>query len=152
MVDALCGIWRSLADSGTLVDLRPLSGQCPIELVSAGAVVHVGEADATGMADDDAVSDQAIQDIIARGHFVALRDTQFDFDFYWDTVQEMASFIESSRRMKHVRPSYAELEKAHSALSAGGRERVRLRCQRRTTLAVYQKQAYRPVDPLQGAS
>ena len=139
MVDALSGIWRILVASGTLVDLRPLSGQCPIELVSPDGVVHVGEADATGMADDDAVSDQAIQDIVDRGHFTAIGDTQFDFDFYWDTVQEMESFMESSRRMKHVRPSYAELEKAYSAVSAGGRKRVRLRCRRRTKLAVYQK-------------
>ena len=139
MVHALHGIWRVLAGSGTLVDLRPLPGQCPIELVSPGAVVRVGEADATGMAADDDASDHAIQDVVTQGHFVAHRDTQFDFDFYWDSVQEMASFIGPSKRMKHVRPSYADFEKARLALSAGGRERVRLRCRRRTTLAVYQK-------------
>ena len=139
MVNALHGIWRVLAGRGTLVDLRPLPGQCPIELVSPGAVVLVGEADATGMAADDAAADQAIQDIVTQGHFVARRNTQFDFDFCWDSVQEMASFIKPSKRMKHVRPSYADFEKARFAQSAGGSERVRLRCRRRTTLAVYQK-------------
>ncbi len=139
MVHALHQIWRVLAGSGILVDLRPLPGQCPIELVSPGAVVQVGEVDAIGMAADDDASDRAIQNTVTQGHFVARQDTQFDFDFYWDSVQEMASFIESSRRMKHVRPSYADCEKAHVALSAGGRERVRLRCRRRTTLAVYEK-------------
>jgi hypothetical protein len=91
------------------------------------------------MAADDAASDQAIQEIVAQGYFVARQDTQFDFDFYWDSVQEMASFIESSNRMKQVRPSYADLDKARYDLSDGRPETVRLRCRRRTTLAVYQK-------------
>ena len=139
MVHALRGIWRVLAGSGILVDLRPLSGQCPIELVGGGTVVHVGEVDATGMAADDAASDRAVQDVVTQGHFLARQDTQFDFDFYWDNVQEIASFMESSRRMKEVRPSYADLEKAYLVLSAEVPERVRFRCRRRTTLAVYQK-------------
>jgi len=121
------------------VDLRPLSGQCPIELVSASTVVHIGEVDATGMAADDAASDRAVQDAVTQGHFLARQDSQFDFDLYWDNVQEMASFMGSSRRMKQVRPSYADLEKAYLVLSAEGPERVRLRCRRRTTLAVYRK-------------
>ena len=139
MVHALRGIWRVLAGSGILVDLRPLSGQCPIELVGGSTVVHVGEVDATGMVADDAASDRAVQDVVTQGHFLARQDTQFDFDFYWDNVQEMASFMESSRRMKEVRPSYADLEKAYLVLSAEAPERVRFRCRRRTTLAVYQK-------------
>ena len=141
MVHALRGIWRVLAGSGILVDLRPLSGQCPIEFVIASTVVHVGEVDATWMVADDAASDRAVQDVVTQGHFLARQDTQFDFDFdfYWDNVQEMASFMESSRRMKEVRPSYADLEQAYLAKSAEGPEKVRLRCRRRTSLAVYQK-------------
>ena len=61
MVHALHEIWRVLAGNGTLGDLRPLSCQCPIELVTPSGVVHVGEADATGMAADDDASDRAIQ-------------------------------------------------------------------------------------------
>ena len=139
MVHALHGIWRVLAGNGTLVDLRPISCQCPIELVTPSVVVHVGEADATGMAADDDASDRAIRDIVEQGRFVLRGDTQFDFDFYWDSVQELTSFIEASTRMKHVRPSYAELEEVYRDVSAGGREGVRLRCRRRTMLKAYQK-------------
>ena len=137
MVHALREIWRVLAGSGTLVDVRPLSGLYPIELVRASTVVHIGEIDATAMAADDAASDRAVQDAVTEGHFLARQDNQFDFDLYWDNVQEMASYMGSSPRTKQVRPSYADLEKAHLAQSAEGP--VRLRFRRRTTLAVYQK-------------
>jgi hypothetical protein len=130
MVHALRGIWRVLAGSGILVDLRPLSGQCPIEFVIASTVIRIGDVDATGMAADDAASDRAVQDAVTEGHFLARQDSEFDFDLYWDNVQEMASFMESSRRMKEVRPSYADLEQAYLAKSAEGPEKVRLRCRR----------------------
>ena len=119
MVHALNGIWRVLTSNGTLVDLRPIPCQCPIEFVTASQAVHVGEVDATGMADDDAASDQAICKVVNQGLFVPLHNIQFDFDFYWDSVQEMASFKED--------------------MSAGCGERVRPRFRRRTALTVYQK-------------
>lgn len=139
MVHALHEIWRVLVGNGSLVDLRPLSCQCPIELVTPSGVVHVGEADATGMAADDDASDRAIRGIVEQGRFVPREDMQFDFDFYWDSVQELTSFIEANTRMKHVRPSYADLEKVYREVSAGGREGARVRCRRRTMLKAYQK-------------
>ncbi len=139
MVHALHEIWRVLAGNGTLVDLRPLSCQCPIELVTPSVVVHVGEVDGTGMAADDDASDRAIRNIVEQGRFVPRGDTQFDFDLYWDSIQELTSFIEASTRMKHVRPSYAELEEVYSNVSAGRREGARVRCRRRTMLKAYQK-------------
>jgi hypothetical protein len=139
MVHALHEIWRVLAGNGTLVDLRPLSCQCPIELVTPSGAVHVGEADATGMAADDDASDRAIRDIVEQGRFMPRGDTQFDFDLYWDSVRELRSFIEASPRMKHVRPPYTEMEAVYREVSAGRREGARVRCRRRTMLKAYQK-------------
>lgn len=139
MVDALHEIWRVLTGSGILVDLRPLPGRYPLELVSTGSVIQIGEVDATGVADDDDAADRAMRSTVSQGHFVARRKSQFGFDFYWDEVKEMESFIESSRRMQRVRPSYTDCEKAHVALRAEGYERVRIRCRRQTSLAVYEK-------------
>ena len=139
MVHALQGLWGVLAGGGTLVDLRPLPSQCPIEAVTAGGVVQIGEVDATGMANDDAASDRAMREVIERGWYVLLRDTRFEFEFFWNGVEEMASFIEGSKRMKQVLPAYAELEKVYRDLTARGRGGVRLRCRRPTMLTVYQK-------------
>ena len=146
MVHALHGIWRVLAACGTLVDLRPLSSQCPIETVSADTVVQIGEVDGTGMVADDAAADDAIREAVDHGWFVPLRETRFDFEFYWDSVAEMSSFLQASKRMKQVVPSYAELEKVHRDLSAQHEAGVRLRCRRRTLLVAYEKGTRGPVD------
>ncbi len=139
MVHALSETWRVLRSPGRLVDLRPVSTRCPIDAVTSDRAVEIGEVDATGMAEDDDAADLAIQEMVANQWFVPRRHGQFDFDFYWDDVQEMASFLEGSRRSKHVHPSYQELEEAHCKLSLEWRREVRLRCRRRTMLAVYDK-------------
>ena len=60
-----------------------------------------------------------------------------------DDVREMASFLEGSRRMGPVTPSYADLERIHGDLNANAGGSARLRCRRRMMLAVYDK-ATRP--------
>ena len=140
MVDALREIWRILSAQGILVDLRPLpSSACPVEVVTPDEVVEVGEIDASGIVADDVAADRAAAQVVQDGRYLLRKDTRFEFEFSWDTVGEMASFMEESRRMKQVTPSYAALEKVHHEwrVKAGGR--VRLRYWRTMMLAVYQK-------------
>jgi len=139
MVDALEEIWRSLASGGTLVDLRPVSSLCPIEVVTSEKVIQVGEADGTGMAADDAAADRAVGDVVERGWLVPGRRLQFSFDFYWDGIGEMESFVADSVRMKNVAPPFADLEKAVRELDETEPYRTRIRCRRETMLAVYRK-------------
>ncbi len=146
MVDALGGIWRVLATGGTLVDLRPVPSKCPIEVVTPEKITQVGEADASGMAADDAAADRAIGDAVERGWLLARRRVQFNFDFYWDSVREMATFIADSVRMKNVDPPVAELEKAVRELAARAKGRTRVRCRRATMLAVYRKVSPKTLD------
>lgn len=96
-----------------VVDVRPLSSQCPLEAISAEGLVHIGEVDGTGMLADDAATDDAICQSVDHGWFVSLRNITFDFAFYWDSVAEMASVLDERRRTKQVVPSYADLERAH---------------------------------------
>lgn len=139
MVHALRGLERVLEEHGTLVDIRPLSSRCPLEAVSAEALVQIGEVDARGMMADDAAADDAIRQSVDYGWFVPLRKTTFDFAFYWDNVAEMASALDERRRTKQVVPSYVDLERAHRDLCARHGAGVRLRCRTPTLLAVYEK-------------
>ncbi len=146
MVDALGGIWRLLATGGTLVDLRPVPSKCPIEVVTPEKITQVGEADASGMAADDAAADRAIGAAVERGWFLPRRRVQFNFDFYWDSVHEMATFMADSVRMKNVVPPVAELEKAVRELAARAPGKTRVRCRRATMLAVYRKASPNTLD------
>lgn len=139
MVHALRGLWGVLAKHGTLVDVRPLSSQCPLEAVSAGRLVQIGEVNGTGMMADDAAADDAIRQSVDEGWYVPLRQTTFDFAFYWDSVVEMTSVLRERKRTKQVIPSSADLERAHQVLSAQHSGGVRLRCRMPTLLAVYEK-------------
>jgi hypothetical protein len=114
MVDALGEIARVLATDGVLVDLRPVSSQCPLDFVTPEKTVRFGMADGTGMAADDSAADRAIEDAVERGWFVPRRRVQFDFDFYWDSA-----FREQKLREE----------------GSG----TRIRCRRATMLATYRK-------------
>jgi hypothetical protein len=139
MVHALRGLWRVLAKRGTLVDVRPLSSKCSLEAVGAGRLLRIGEVDSTGMMADDAAADDAIRQSVDEGWFTPLRQTTFDFAFYWDSVAEMISVLRERKRTKQVSPSFADLERAHQVMSARHRGGVRLRCRTPTLLAVYEK-------------
>lgn len=145
MVNALRETWRVLAAKGTLVDLRPVSSRNVLEALTPDGAVRVGEVDAYGAAPDDAAADRAMRRVVEDGWFVPCRETHFDFDVFWDTVGEMASFIASSRRMQHVDPPYADLERIHRDLSSRAGARVRLRCRRPMLLAVYRRATRRAV-------
>lgn len=140
MVDALREAWRVLSAHGILVDLRPLpSSKCPIEVVTPEEVIQVGVVDASGTVADDVAADRAVAQVVQDGRYLLRKDARLDFEFSWDTVGEMASFMEESRRMRNIRPSYIDLEKLHREWRAKAGGRVRLRCRRIMLLAVYQK-------------
>lgn len=98
------------------------------------------------MAADDAAADRAIGDAVKRGWFLFRRRAQFNFDFYWDSVHEMATFMADSVRMKNVVPPVADLEKAVRGLAARAPGRTRVRCRRATMLAVYHKASPKTLD------
>lgn len=91
------------------------------------------------MADDDDAADRAVGDVVERGWYKLRARTRFDFEFYWDSVQELASFISGSTRMKRIVPPATDLEKTYHDLAAREGRSARLRCRRATMLAVYEK-------------
>lgn len=144
MVDALHNIWRALRQDGVLIDLRPVSGRCPIEVVTATESRQIGELDATGMSADDAAADRAMHEAVDHGWFSPMQTQRFDFAFWWDTVDEMSTFLSDSRRAKGVTPSYSVMTEAHQRMAAERGGAVRLRSFRLTALSSYAKATAAP--------
>lgn len=139
MVDALREAHSALTATGILVDLRPLScSNAPLEIVTPDGATRVGAVDASATLDDDLASDRAVTKAVENGWFTPCRKLRFEFEFSWDTVSEMASFMEE-RRTKRVTPPYSELERIHRRWRARTTGKVRLRYWRTMLLAVYQK-------------
>ena len=96
MVHALSEIWRVLVPDGILLDLRPLSGRLPIEIVSARAIREVGHLqDLEDCLRDDEAANHAMAQAEGQGWFIRQAEDSFPFVYSWDTPSEMEEWIET---------------------------------------------------------
>ena len=124
MVDALKESARVLVQGGTLLDLRPISGKNPIDVVTAASATAVVELDAFGAAADDMVADGAVRHALAEGWLLLKETSHFDFELYWDSVEEMESSLRQSRRLRDAKVDYPALETRLRERSVEGHARI----------------------------
>src|SRR5690348_2332312 len=94
MVHALEEVRRVLKPDGILIDIRPFNRQWQIDVASAQRLT------VTGHVDDfpeplhaDRASNEAMNEVEARGWFRREREQIFPFYYSWDTPSEMEEFI-----------------------------------------------------------
>lgn len=124
MVDALKESARVLVQGGTLLDLRPISGKNPIDVVTAASVTAVVELDTFGAAADDIAANDAVRHALTKGWFLLKETSHFDFELYWDSVEEMESSLRQSRRLRDARIDHARLESRLRERSVEGPARI----------------------------
>src|SRR5574341_56289 len=128
MVHALKDIWRVLAPDSLLLDLRPLSGAWPVEVVSAGGVTVTGHVDESADVADDRAADAALATVAQAGLFARERDGGFDFRWYWDSLDEAQAYI--AEKWTEARVSEELLAKTRRQMArAGEGARVRASAQ-----------------------
>jgi len=94
MVHALAEIRRVLVPNGTLIDIRPLADQWHVEVVSTRGVKETGRVeDLAEQVTGDIASNQAMNEVEARGWFRREQEEFFPFFYSWDTPSEMEEFI-----------------------------------------------------------
>src|SRR5258705_846117 len=133
MVDALREASRVVIPGGLILDLRPMSGNYPLEFFIQDAVIPAGEVSGFGGADSDRVCDIAVDHALQSGWFTRGGSSRFDFEMHFDTAEELRAEVESRRRTKATRLDYAALESRRCELSA------RIRFRRPSMLDVYLK-------------
>src|SRR5574341_1406532 len=124
MVHALKDIWHVLAPSSLLLDLRPLSGVWPVEVVSAGEVTVTGHVDESEDIADDRAADAALAAVAQAGLFARERDGAFDFSWYWNSLDEAQAHIAEKWPEARV-PDEVLAETQRQMASAGAGARVR---------------------------
>jgi SAM-dependent methyltransferase len=127
MVHALKEIRRVLAPGGILIDVRPLAGDWPVEIVARGQVFAAGPIRhlPQGYTDDEAANAAAAQAGRA-GWFIREREDSFDFGYYWDTPGEMKAYIDAEWS-DYMSVPEATLTQAHRlSTNAGAQVRLRL--------------------------
>jgi hypothetical protein len=128
MVHALSEIRRVLVPNGILIDLRPILGHWPIEVISARATRETGHTQdlPLGLADDKAAN-WSIAQAEQRGWFGREAEEFFSFYYAWDSPNEMEEwitdewhdFIQLDEESKQATRSAWALGDADSAVRVG---------------------------------
>lgn len=123
---ALKEIWRVLVPRGSLIDLRPLAINPPIEIVGSGEVMAGGVMDGSRGVPDDVASEAALQAVTDDGCFVCERTEFFECALYWDTIDEMTVDVAKWWRWRLSADSaLAEMRQFMARMAEGARVRVR---------------------------
>ena len=127
MVHALKEVWRVLVPRGSLIDLRPLAFNPPIEVIADGKVLGSGVVvDGSLRVPDDVASEAALQKVIDDGCFVCERTMSFECALYWDTIEEMRADAKNWQRWRL--PADSALAEVHQLMArTTGEARVRVR-------------------------
>ncbi len=95
MVHALQEAWRVLVSHGILIDVRPISGDAQLDIVTHERSLSAGIVDMSPGIASDIAADNAINEVIQKGAFNYLKmDERFDVSYYWTTVEEMKAYVD----------------------------------------------------------
>ena len=83
-----------LRPGGTLLDLRPLSLDSPVDVVADGRIEHAGMVDMSADLPDDQASDEAIEAAVRAGVFVPIEVRKFEFSYYWSSLEGMREYTQ----------------------------------------------------------
>jgi hypothetical protein len=95
MVHALHEICRVLITHGTIIDLRPLTGSWPMEVVCRRQQDAVGNV--TGLPEgiaDDTAANEAMARAASSGLLQREQEELFDFHYYWNSPGEAQEYID----------------------------------------------------------
>jgi hypothetical protein len=137
MVHALKEIRRVLLPRGWLLDVRPVSANAPLEVVVGNQVWPAGRVDESAGLPDDHAANEAVRTVVREGWFVRERQAQFDYAWYWDTLDELQIHI-AKKWSNSVRLPATVADEAARLLAAGGTG-ARVRLQLTLTIARYRK-------------
>lgn len=127
---ALKEIRRALIPGGLLIDLRPVASHWPVEVMAGAETFAAGQVqDLPAQIADDAASEAALAQAESAGWFIRESAGAFDLAYYWDTPDEMKTYVDEDWRDYIGLPDdvLAQARRMMAAHGAAARARVRLR-------------------------
>jgi hypothetical protein len=96
MVHALRETWRVLKTGGWLFDLRPISVDVPLLIMTDQGWESAGMPDQSPDRVDDLAADRAIRVVVRRGWFTRVMQHYFSVNNYWDHLKEFREDMQES--------------------------------------------------------
>lgn len=137
MVHALEEATRVLARDGQLVDLRPISVDSRLEILSGETVQAAGVIDFSPGLPEDKAADKAVATLVRRDDLVPGGSRQFEHAYYWDDLPSMRAYVEDRWSDSAVIPDRV-FKKAEELIRKSPRP-TRIRVRLVVSLATYRK-------------
>jgi len=130
-VHALKEAHRVLVVQGTMIDVRPLSVDVPLELVDNGGKISAGMIDTSPGIEMDRAADRAIETILSEGFFQEVSQELFYFNYYWKTYRDMKADLNETWKTDVIisdmvlqRAQKIKRQRPHSQLCVGVQMRL----------------------------
>jgi hypothetical protein len=137
MVHALDEAWRVLVPQGTMVDLRPLCLDAPVDVRYREKNEFAGIIDMSPDIADEIAADKAVKGVVSGGLFAELSVERFEIAYYWKTVKGMMAELHT-RWMDDIIIDESVIRNAYELFARHrGDKKVRIRLQMK--LAKYGK-------------
>jgi hypothetical protein len=104
MVHALKEAWRVMVPLGIMMDIRPLSIDSPLEVISGEVCEFAGNVDMSPGLKYDVAADQAIETVKKEGIFIEKQVDYFDYVNYWKTFHGMMADFEERWKDEIILP------------------------------------------------
>jgi len=137
MVHALKETWRVLKPSGIVIDLRPISLDTPLLILTKTGWKPAGYPDQSPDRIHDIAADRTMRIVVKGGMFTSVKRQYFEINYYWNNLNELKTDIEA-RWADDVIVSKEIWRQAHLLFKNGSGER-RVRVPFRKKISVYQK-------------
>jgi hypothetical protein len=137
MVHALKEIWRVLKLAGFAIDLRPISVDTPLLILTGSGWVPAGRPDQSPERGLDIAADKSMQVVVNQGLFARVRQKYFETNYYWNSLEDFQRDIDE-RWKDEIIISNETWQNARILFNDGnGDNRIRFPFRKKITL--YQK-------------
>jgi hypothetical protein len=137
MVHALTETWRVLKPEGYLLDLRPISIDVPLFILTGSGWQPAGLPDQSPDRIDDIACDGALRSMVRGGLFKPVKRKYFDVNNYWNSLRAFKADIDD-RWQDNILVSQEIWREARRLYKSGsGKRRVRIPFRKK--ISVYQK-------------
>ncbi len=137
MVHALKEAWRVLRRGGLLIDLRPLSVDVPLLILTRNGWESAGMPDQSPDRVHERAADQAIRRGLQEGLFVKAKQKYFVVNYYWNELKELKAFAEGPWKGSLIISKDIWQQAKQLLRNGSGARRVRIFFRKKIT--VYQK-------------
>jgi len=144
MVHALKEVWRVLKPGGVLIDLRPISVDVPLFILTTTGWKSAGLPDQSPDRIHDLAANRTIRNVVNNGLFIRLKQEYFTTKYYWENLKELKSDVENYWK-EDVIVSKEIWQQARLLYTSGSGQR-RILFPLRRKLIVYQKRDHKEVD------